>query len=334
MIAWLQHHIQQNYKYYSVNYMAQLKQVLKGPNEVLPFNHPAIKYPQLASTKFDGFRLLNLCGEKLLSPALKPFPNHYLPVHLGRFLDHCQQQRLVTDGEIWSPKLTFQELQSIIRSHDKPIPDHVRYYIFDLMTEEQWDNETEEPFIQRYLNYQQTFVGFPNIHLVEQWHTTTPQEAETFFEGMLEQGHEGMILRQHGAMYKHGRGTVNQDFLWKFKEFVTHDAIIVGVEEQMKLKEGVERTRNEIGKLERRYEQDLYEPAGKVGAFICQQHDQTFKVKPGKGQDDAMKTSWWQDYQQHPEKWNGRHIEYKFMPHGTLNKPRIGSLVKFRPDLD
>lgn len=325
--------------------MATLKQVLKGPNEIVPFNHPAIRYPQLASTKFDGFRLLNLCGEKLLSPALKPFPNNYLPFHISRLLDYCKSQRLVTDGEIWSPELTFQELQSIIRSENKPIPDHVRYYIFDLMTEEEWDNNTEEPFIQRYLNYTSQLSGFPNVHLVEQWHMTSPEEAETFFNGMIEQGHEGVILRQHSAAYKHGRGTVNQDFLWKFKEFVTHDAIIVGVEEQMKLKQGVERTRNELGNLERRYEQDLYEPAGKVGAFICEQiidagieHKDTgilqFKVKPGKGQDDTMKARWWFDYKEHPEKWHGKHIEYRFMPHGTMDKPRIGSLVRFRPDLD
>jgi ATP-dependent DNA ligase len=281
-----------------------------------------------------------LCGEQLLSPALKPVRNHNLTNHLQNFLTYCFNNRLVTDGEIWSPKRKFHEdvkeegISSILTTHTREIPDDIGYYIFDFMTEEEWDNNTEQPFIKRYLNYKQTLLGFPHIHLVEQWHITNPIEAEHFFTGQLDLGHEGMILRQPSAGYKHGRATENQDFIWKFKEFITQDAMIVGIEEQMKLKEGVERTRDSRGYLERRFEQELYEPAGKVGAFIVQQEGQEFKVKPGKGHNDYIKTSWFQDWMQFPEKWKGTHIEFKFMPHGSKNKPRIGSLVRFRPDLD
>jgi hypothetical protein len=102
----------------------------------------------------------------------------------------------------------------------------------------------------------------------------------------------------------------------------------------MKLKQDVERTRDVLGHLERRFEQDLYEPAGMVGSFVVKNDDGEFKVKPGKGFNHYMLTSWWQDYMQYPEKWNGKHIEYKWMPHGTKDKPRIGSLVRFRSDLD
>ena len=306
---------------------------MKGPNEIVPFDHTFISYPQLASTKMDGFRMLNLCGEKLLSPALKPFPCLQLPKHIEGFLLYCQQHRIVTDGEIWSPDLTFQELQSIVRSFDKPIPASVNYYVFDLMTEEEWDNNTEKPFINRYLEYSQT-LHFPHVIPVEQFHITNAAEAEDYFEQKLNLGEEGIILRQGAAKYKHGRTTLKQDGMWKFKQFVTHDAMIVGIEEQMKLKFGVERTTNDLGHLERRYEQDLYEPAGIVGAFIVEQDGQRFKVKPGKGQNYPLRASWWQDYLRYPEKWHGKHIEYKFMPHGTMDKPRIGSLVRFRPDLD
>jgi DNA ligase-1 len=308
------------------------RQVLKGPNEIVPFDHSFIQYPQLASTKFDGFRCLNLCGEHLLSPALKEIPNANLRTHLAELLT-MSKAGLVTDGELWSPKLTFQELQSIIRSYDKPIPEHVGYYIFDLMTAEEWDDGTENEFLQRYIDYKK-MIAFPHVVPVEQWHIRNAQEAEDFFNGQLELSQEGMILRQPHARYKHGRATTKQDFLWKFKEFVTHDAMIVGVEEQMRLREGVERTRNIVGHLERRYEQELYEPAGKVGAFIVEHDGQQFKVKPGKGQNDYIKTSWWNDWKQYPEKWRGKHVEYKHMPHGAKDKPRIGSLVRFRPDLD
>jgi DNA ligase-1 len=315
--------------------MAQLKQVMKGPNEIVSFDHPAIHYPQLASTKFDGFRMLNLCGERLLSPNMKDIRNRHLPLYLENFLAYCAKHRIVTDGELWSPERSFhmpvkeEGISSILTTHDRQIPTDIGYYIFDMMSESEWDNETEKPFLNRYLDYR-ILAGLPRIHCVEQWHITSPSEALTFFNGQLESGNEGMILRQPTARYKHGRTTLKQDGMWKFKEFVTHDAIIVGVEEQMKLKDGVERTRNELGHLERRFEADLYEPAGMVGAFEVEKDNQRFKVKPGRGMDNNWKRQAWLSREQ----FIGHHCEYKMMPHGTLNAPRIGSLVRMRPDLD
>jgi hypothetical protein len=225
-------------------------------------------------------------------------------------------------------------ISSILTTHNRVIPDDIGYYVFDMMTAEEWDNGTEQNFIARYLNYTRDLADIPKVFPVKQWHITSPEEAETFYNGQIEQGHEGMILRQLFAKYKHGRCTVNQDGLWKFKEFVTHDAVIVSIEEQMKLKEGVERTRNELGHLERRFEQDLYEPAGMVGAFIVSYNTLNFKVKPGKGHNNLVKRSWWKAYLTNPFNFIGHHCEFKYMPHGTKDKPRIGSLVRFRPDLD
>jgi len=318
----------------------KIKDVMKGPNEIMPYDWAYIRYPQLASTKFDGFRCLCLCGERLLSPNMKDVRNRQLPLFLENLMMYCHEHRLVVDGELWSPKRKFhmepksEGISSILTTHNRFIPPDIGYYVFDIMTEEEWDNGTEKPFINRYLEYKQLLTGFPHVHPVEQWHMKDALEAEAFFEGQLELGHEGMILRQLHAGYKHGRCTDKQDGMWKFKEFLTVDAKIVGVEEQMKLKEGVDRTRDERGRLERRFEQDLYEPAGKVGSFVVEKDGVQFKVKPGKGHNDYIKTSWWQDYLNDPNRFLGHHIEFKYMPHGTKDKPRIGSLVGFRPDLD
>lgn len=325
--------------------MAQLKAVMKGPNEIFPFDYPVIHYPQLASTKFDGFRCLCLCGERFLSPNLKDVRNNNLPHFLVELAKYAVTNRLVIDGELWSPTRSFhmepkeEGISSILTTYDRVIPEDIGYYVFDMMPESDWDNGYEMSFAERYMNYIEALKDLPHVHPVMQLALQTPQEAEAFFNAQLDSGHEGMILRQPNAHYKHGRCTPKQDGMWKFKEFDTQEAVIIGVEEQMKLKEGVERTRNELGHLERRFEQDLYEPAGMVGAFVVQEQiglvaAQTFKVKPGKGHNFYIRASWWQDYKQHPEKWHSKHIEYKFMPHGTKDKPRIGSLVRFRPDLD
>jgi DNA ligase-1 len=160
-------------------------------------------------------------------------------------------------------------------------------------------------------------------------------KAEAFFNAQLEAGQEGIILRSPTAKYKHGRTTLRQDGMWKFKEFMTQDAVIVGIEQGEKMIDGIDRDVDAQGKLERTYKQENYTSSGMVGAFWVQQDGYPrFKVKPGKGHDNAWKTMVWKDYQLHPEKWHGKHLEYKFMPHGTMDKPRIGNLVRLRPDLD
>jgi hypothetical protein len=162
------------------------------------------------------------------------------------------------------------------------------------MSEKDWDENTEESFITRYNNYKTLLTDIPNVFPVEQYLVQNAVEAEAFFNQQITLEQEGMILRQPSAFYKHGRCTTNQDGMWKFKEFQTHDAVIVSVEEQQRLKPGVERTRDVLGHLERRFEQDLYEPAGKVGAFIVQHEHPvdpqgkgmptlTFKVNPARG---------------------------------------------------
>lgn len=310
--------------------MATPKQVCKAPNEIMPFDHPVIQYPQLVSTKFDGFRMLCLCGEELLSPALKPMANVQLHTHLSNLLDYCKSKRWILDGELWSPRMTFTELSSVIRSKNKAIPLDVRYHVFDMMDEHEWESNKEMPFGYRAQTVEQNLGGFHFTSIVRQDVVNSAGDAENCFNWHIENGHEGIIMRSADAYYKHGRFTTNQDGMWKFKEFVTHDAVIIGIEEQMKLKEGVARTTNVLGHLEREHSKELYEPSGLLGAFVVRWNDCEFKVKPGKGFNNAYKQAWWQYKEQHI----GKHIEFKYMSHGTKDKPRIGSLVRFRPDLD
>lgn len=320
--------------------MAFLKTPMKAPNTIFPFDFPTINYPQLASTKYDGFRCICLCGERYISPNIKDVRNQTLPGYLSVLGEFCKANRLVVDGELWSPVRSFhmepkeEGISSILTTHHRVIPQDIGYYVFDMICEDDWDNETELSFLGRYNAYTEMLKNLPKVHVVKQHVIQNAQEAEAFFNQQLALEQEGMILRQPNARYKHGRCTENQDGMWKFKEFDTKDAMIVRIEEQMKLKPGIDRTRDVLGHLERRFEQDLYEPAGKVGAFVVEMDGKEFKVKPGKGHNDYIKTSWWQDYKQFPEKWRGKHVEFKFMPHGSKDKPRIGSLVRFRPDLD
>lgn len=315
--------------------MPQLKPVMKAFNDyIVPFNHPHIHYPQLASQKFDGNRMLNLCGESLVTPSLKDVANKNVRQHLDLLLRWCTEMRMVTDGELWSPDIPFERIGGILRSYSQPIPPSLKYYIFDMMTEAEWDNGTEKPYIQRYFDTQQQLTGFDNIVQVPHIMIETAADAEALFNQHIEAGNEGIILRAPNVRYKHGRTTEKQDGMWKFKEFQTEDGVIVAVEEGEQMRDGIERTTDELGHLERTHKQEHYEPSGMVGAFEVVSKGIKFKVKPGRGWNNEAKLSAWSEYKITSALYIGRHCEFRHMPHGAKDKPRIGSLVRMRPDLD
>lgn len=270
-----------------------------------------------------------------MSPNLKPFRNNNIANHLSRVADFCYTNRMVFDGEIWSATRGFHEkvksegISSILTTFNGPIPPDIKYHVFDYLTEAEWDS-TAPDFMTRYLRGEREIPELENMVKVKQDFVFTPEQAQERFDKAIESNQEGIILRSPDYGYKHGRCTINQDGMWKFKQFQTIDVTIIGFEEQMKLKNGIERTTNEVGHLERTFKQENYEPAGSLGALEVQHNGEKFKVKPGKGYSaDDKRHLWAMRFEL-----LGKHCEVKFMPHGTLDKPRIGSLVRFRPDLD
>lgn len=317
--------------------MALPQLVMKAPSRIHPFDDPKIVYPQFASIKYDGFRLLNLCGESFLSPALKPFPNVNLHLKFKDFWTYCQAQRIVTDGEIWSPDLTFQQLQSVMRSRFAEIPDSVGYYVFDMLPEDVWNNiDPCNPYLLRYATYQNRIKDYyPGITPVLQMPVTCADQAQVLFENAIADGHEGLILRNPNFGYKHNRCTANENGMWKFKQFETHDAIIIRVNQMKGLREDVVRTLDPISALTARiYTQDSFQPVEAVGSFTVLYHGQEVSISPGRGFTHQDRQQWWLDYQKDPTTLRGKWIEFTFMPHGTMDRPRHGSLVRFRPDKD
>lgn len=313
--------------------MALPQLVMKAPSRIFPFDYEKIRYPQYASIKFDGFRLLNLCGTSFLSPALKPFPNVNLHLKFKDFWKLCEEDRLVTDGEIWSPELTFNQLQSIIRSKYEPIPDSVGYYVFDLIGEDAWNGIEPVPIYVIRNYHVEVLTGFFGIHPVPQTNVANATEAQTMFDKAIDDGQEGIILRDPCWGYKHNRCTPNENGMWKFKQFETHDAVIVGVNQMQTLKGDVPRSWCPIRRVtERVYTQDSYEPSPAVGSFTVLYHGQEVNITPGRGFTLNDRRTWWQEYVANPNHFIGTFIEFKYMPHGTKDHPRMGSLVRFRWD--
>jgi DNA ligase-1 len=313
------------------------KSVILAPNVQLPFDDPKVPYPALTSCKLDGNRFVLIDGE-WLSRSLKPQGNKGLSDHLPELTEMSKKEGLVFDGELFSHELTFPELQSVIRAHSKDIPSHIHAHTFDCLTLKEWEaTDKSTAFQDRFDQLANILSSTKMSHttLVEHHRVHTPQEAEAMYQHFLDQNQEGMILRDPNGLYKHGRATHNSGQIFKYKEFRTWDGKILEVVQRKKLKEGVVREKNELGRTARTSKAEHYELDNNCGGFIV---EVMFKGEPvqvgigyGKGWPlDQRKTEHWDKR----DELVGQICEFQSMTFGDKDAPRMGGFLRLRPDRD
>jgi hypothetical protein len=121
---------------------------------------------------------------------------------------------------------------------------------------------------------------------------------------------EGFMLLNPRAQYKHGKGTVNQGILLKYKYYSDPiDARIYGIEARKELTQGVKRSRNVLGLMNRVNTQGSYNQSNIGGTLWVQLKDGSTAKIPfpknlslvdrkvyyeafGKGSDMDLKDTW------------------------------------------
>lgn len=311
--------------------MTKLLKPIKAPNEQISFGDPRIKYPMLSSYKLDGFRALIINGE-IYSPALKRYANRTVNSHFAEILNYTRTTGSVFDGEIWNPGLTFNQLSSRLRSHNGDLFG-CTFYMFDYLTKDEWEGWLPTQFFYRYDNCRKyDFCAYKfNLALVKQFFCHNAQAAQLHYEQALEDGFEGTILRDPCGEYKHGRCTIKQSNMLKFKPFTTIDGNIIKVFQRKKLKENHVRTYGPANVLQRDYKKDSYILVDAVGSVLVQLEDgRTCHAAFGKGFSYQTKRTFWHSRQD----LIGRGVELKYMAYGEKDKPRIGTIIRFRQDKD
>lgn len=311
-------------------------------------NLDEIKYPIMASYKLDGIRCIFKEGQ-ILSRSLKPIVNKQLKEKFEPLRKYSEDHQCILDGEIYSPILPFQGISSCVMTQDfedkKAIKkwaeiqeefgldvsreqalDSLKFYCFDYVDDGML---LDIYFDARYELVNTKLTDYDDI-LVSVHHDLfqCKEEIEAYFESALNNGFEGLILRDPKGKYKFGRGTLKEGIIYKVKPYRTFDAEITGVVQSTVVDPNAEKTINELGRSVTSKKKDDRILIEKASAFYVDYEGKELKVVLA--MTDKEKEAVWAN----KDEFIGRTIEYKGMLIGAKDVPRHPVMVRFREDKD
>lgn len=211
---------------YNPEQMLEVLRTHKGRDakgELLPMlahkNIKYIKFPCYAQRKYDGIR--NFIGFKydgalhMTSRRGKEF------IHLGHIIKDLKgilKPDEILDGELYSHTLTFQQIISAVK-RDQPLNKEIKLRVYDVA------NEHPQSRRLRRMKMICHHAG-PSIEYCPTYLVNNLQEAMALFAQFIEEGYEGMILRNTDAKYEFGTRSHN---LAKYKEFDEEEFEIINV---------------------------------------------------------------------------------------------------------
>jgi len=313
------------------------------PNDEIDLN--TLTYPLLASTKLDGCRLLFKQGQ-IVTRSLKPLPNVQLNKKFKPLRKFSEEKNLILDGEVFATGIPFQFIVScfmtedydakqsikkwteLCQEHDyfisrQEVFDKLKFYCFDCIE----DNNPDTKFQDRQEFARLCMMRFPDIAFpIEQIDCWNPEEVEKFFEEVLKEGYEGLILRNPKSPYKYGRCTVKEGIAYKLKPWATIDSKIIGFIQATQVNEDAEKTVNELGRSRTSKRQEDRHTIDKAQAFVVDFNGKELSV-PISMPDEKKEYIW-----NHQDEFIGKFVEYKYMTVGMKDLPRIPKMIRMRED--
>ena len=297
-----------------------------APNEKVDLS--TVTFPLLASTKLDGIRCIFYKGQ-ILSRSLKQIQNKQLRERFEVIRAYTEKWNLILDGEIYSPKLNFQEITHFVMTQDlgeEKLPEHLRFYCFDVIANEDWTI----PFHVRYPSCFSLSCQFSDIIGVGQMPVANAQEVEEHFERVLKEGFEGLILRDPKSLYKCGRGTIREAIIFKVKPFLEIDAQVTGIIQATEVNSDAEKTINELNRSVTSKKKNDRHVIEKASAVTVDYNGQSLKVTLALTDEEKI------DVWKNRDSYIGRWIEYKYLAVGMKEGglPRHPTSLRWRIDKD
>jgi DNA ligase-1 len=310
---------------------------LKNPNYF-----EQIHYPLLASPKLDGIRCLikrpiiadvssdlEVLGDELgqytaLSRSLIALPSRQVQSLFSDFQE--------LDGELIVGNETdhdvYNRTQSYVMSDDKHADD-LKFRVFDCAEE----SLAGEPFINRLeyardqIKYFNTVSKYAKAELVEHVICHNKTDVIGYEEWALEEGYEGVMLRNPHGHYKHNRGTFKEGLIYKLKREQDDEFVIIGFKEAKK--NNNEATVDEKGYTKRSTSMSGLVYSGTLGKFVVSFNGVPIEVAPGAATHPQRKYIW-----DHQEEFLGRLIVVRHFPHGAKDLLRFPRFVGFKDKMN
>jgi hypothetical protein len=318
--------------------MLKEPQVMKAPNVEVPFDSPHVKYPLYASIKLDGMRI-KVMPDGLFSLVHKK-QSQALHIWFKDVIEEVKKSDIILDCEVWSPKLKFNQIMSAVANPFAYLEGQLTLCVFDTLPASDWYSGKSTPFSHRVDCYRKWVIERLDIwkgrvlplgqHLM-----SNHAELLEFYNKVVSDGGEGLITRTPTSLYKHGRATVLEGTMFKWKKWVTVDAQIIGFRQATVMTEDFadsDRGLDELGRPVRSTSKGTRELVEGIGSVEVRLTDgTTVFVGATKefGKLEENKITW-----DTRNNFIGRWVEIRYQESGTVNKPRIPGIVRFRPDKD
>jgi len=295
-------------------------------------------FPVIATPKLDGIRCVTRdlprprgYQSEAFSRSLKPIPNAHIAAQIGMHCPPGLDGELMTyASDLFDPELklrNFNDISSDVMSFSGA--PNFKYHIFDYHVE----HSTQVMYRDR-IHHLETAI-YPTL---PSWCVTVPSRTITSLSQLLEyeaeqiaNGFEGICFRDPNSPYKYGRSTLREGWLIKMKRFVTEEAVIIGVEEEMA--NNNPQTLGATGYAERSSHQANLVGKERMGALVCRLLGQDSETGAPEG---LFRVGTGFTAQQRQNMWDargtliGRIITIKHMPYGAKDLPRIPVFVGFR----
>lgn len=293
-----------------------------------------LEYPCYASFKIDGYRCLVWHGRAWTRSGKE----HQAPVvqrlakSLGQMLS---LDNWALDGELVVPGLGFNKAGGLLRRADYNGP--VRYVIYDLVAPGLNFRTRLEIMKQMQGMLEEQAREDPSKYLpvrfLRHWWIENEEQLLELEKDALAHGEEGLCTRAPYAEYKHKRGTLNDQCLLKLKRWSQAEARVIRVEPRMENQNPQEE--QAWGLVKRSSAQDGLVETDALGALVVQGINGPwagveFRVGSFLGLEDEDKRELWRAREKLP----GQILTYKWLPIGSLDKPRHPVFLGWRPDWD
>lgn len=269
-----------------------------------------------ASPKLDGIRAIVIDGV-VMSRKLLPIPNEYVQERF-RHLEGLDGELIV--GEPNDKEVYNATYSGVMKRTGQP---EVNFWVFDHIA------DPNEDYCRRYLRLDEAYNSSASVYKVQQ-HGVDNMEALLDIEDFyLKKGYEGLMLRAvqgPRSRYKFGRSTPKEGTLLKLKRFSDKEAVIVGVEEEMKNNNIA--TVDELGHTKRSSHQENKVGKGRLGALVCELDGVRFNI--GTGFTAKVREDLWGER----DALIGQYAKFKSFDIGVIDAPRFPVFLGLRSPID